>query len=92
VIGLNREKYKYGMPIKKDEFVRSTRRLPQYDECIKEFLDSGHDFWRVNMELLPSKDIRVVLSSLKWRIKHNPEYNDIQVFMRKNNIYLEKAK
>ena len=85
------EKFKYGRPIGKEEMLRP-RRLPQYDECLREFLKSGYDTWEVNTGVLPSKNIRVVLSSLKWRTKHKPEFNGIRVLTIKNHIYLEKGK
>jgi len=68
------------------------RRLPQYDECLREFLESGYAHWKVNLKALPSKNVRVVLSSLKWRVKNKPEFKNIRVFMNKNQIYLEKVK
>jgi len=85
------EKYKYGMPVSKEELPKPKRRLPQYDECLREFLSSGHEIWRVNIDALPSNNIKTILSSLKWRIKHKPEFRNIRVFIRKNKIYLEKV-
>lgn len=82
----------YGIPVKEDELPKPTKRLPQYDDCLKAFVSSGVDLWKVNIDALPSKDIRVVLSSLKWRINHREEFQGILVFMRRNNVYLEKAK
>lgn len=89
---MKENKIVYGTPVKKDELPKPTKRLPQYDDCLKAFLSSEADLWKVNIDALPSRDIRVVLSSLKWRIKHRPEFKDIQVFMRRNSIYLEKTK
>jgi len=83
-------KYKYGSPVNREKIPKPKRRLPQYDECLREFLASGNEIWKVNIGALPSKNIKVVLSSLKWRTTHNPEFMDIQVFSRKNNVYLER--
>jgi hypothetical protein len=85
-----KKEYKYGKPVEKDELPKETRRLPQYDECLREFLASNHEIWKVNLDALPSSDIRLVLSSLKWRTKHKREFKKIKVFMRKNNVYLER--
>jgi len=85
-------KHKYVQPISSEEFLMSTRRLPQYDECLKEFIESEDEICRVNIAALPSKNSRVVLSSLKWRIKTKPAFKNIRIFLRKGNIYLEKVK
>ncbi len=82
--------YKYGKPIKEGDLPKPSRRLPEYDECLKEFLDSGHKVWKVSKEALPSKKTRIILSSLKWRT-NKKEFRNIKVFMRKNNVYLEKT-
>jgi len=60
---------------------------------LREFLSSGDQFWRVNIESLPSNNPKVVLSSLKWRIKNKEEFENknIRVFVRKNHIYLERV-
>ena len=87
-----KKKYKYGEPITKDEFSKSTRRLPQYDECLKEFLSSSEEIWRINFNALPSKDPKVVLSSLKWRIKNKQDFKNIKPFLRKGKIYLTKVR
>lgn len=84
------KKYKYGKPVNKKQIPKPKRRLPQYDECLKEFLASGHEIWKVNINALPTENVKVILSSLKWRTKHNPEFKNIQVFSRKNQVYLEK--
>lgn len=86
------KKIEYGTTVRKDQLPKPTKRLPQYDDCLKAFLKSGSDLWRVNMDALPSKNIRVVLSSLRWRKEHRPEFKDIKVFMRKNQVYLEREK
>ena len=65
---------------------------PQYDECLREFIDSGHDYWEVDMASLPSQKPRVVLSSLKWRIENKAEFKGIQAIMQKNKIYLTRVK
>jgi hypothetical protein len=91
VIELKKKIFKYGEPAGKEE-IKPTRRLPQYDECLREFLNSESDIWKVKIEALPSQNIRVVLSSFKWRIKHKPEFENIRAFMRRNNIYLERVK
>lgn len=82
--------YRYMTPIKKEDLPRS-KRLPEYDYCLREFLDSGQDACMVRIDALPSKDKGVILSSLKWRVKKS-EFKNIHVFMRKGNIYLEKVK
>lgn len=87
----NEKKFKYGMPINPNEMPKPRERLPQYDECLREFLKSGHDYWEVDMTALPSKKSRVVLSSLKWRIKNKDEFKGIEVVMHKNKIYLKRA-
>jgi hypothetical protein len=86
------KKLKYGEPINPEEMPKPRKRLPEYDECLREFLESGQTCWRVNLKALPSKNNRVILSSLKWRIRNKPEFKDIQVVMSKNQIYLEKVK
>ncbi len=80
---------KYGKPITIDKIPRPKRRLRQYDEALKEFLDSDSNYWELNLETLPSHEVRVVLSSLKWRVKNNSEYGCIKVMMRNNKIFLE---
>jgi hypothetical protein len=87
----NRKKFKFGKPVSPNEMPKPRKRLPQYDECLKEFLESGHTHWRVNINALPSQNVRVVLSSLKWRIKNKSEFKNIRVVMSKNEIYLEKV-
>jgi hypothetical protein len=88
----NEKKFKYGMPINPKEMPKPRERLPQYDECLKEFLESGHNHWEVNINALPSQKPRVVLSSLKWRIKNKPEFKGIKIVMHKNKIFLEREK
>jgi len=84
---------KYGKPISSDKMPKSrVKRLPQYDEALKEFLDSGSNYYEVNLDALPSHKVRVVLSSLKWRVKNNSEFKNIKVVMHKGKIFLEKAK
>ena len=61
--------FKYGKPAS-PVAAKPKKRLPQYDEALEEFLKSGYNNWEVNLEALPSKKPRVVLSSLKWRIKN----------------------
>lgn len=87
----NEKKFKYGKPVRPNEMPKTRKILPQYDECLKEFLESGYNHWEVNMEALPSKKPRVILSSLKWRVKNKPELKNIRVIMNKNKIYLEKV-
>lgn len=87
----NENKFRYGGPISPKEMPKPRKRLPQYDECLREFLGSGHAHWKVNIDVLPSKNIRVILSSLKWRT-NKPEFRNIRVVMSKNQIYLEKVK
>jgi hypothetical protein len=83
------KKYKYGSPVKKDNVPQPKRRLPQYDECLREFLASGYEVWKININALPSKEIKTILSSLKWRTKNKKEFQSINVFSRKNDVYLE---
>jgi hypothetical protein len=83
---------KYGKPITPNEMPQSkVKRLPQYDEALREFLDSKSNFYELSLEALPSKNVRVVLSSLKWRVKNNSEFNNIKVVMNKGKIFLEKV-
>ena len=91
---LKKKEIEYGTPIKREELPKPTKRLPQYDDCLRAFIKSGTELWKVNINVLPSKNIRVVLSALKWRINNKPEFKDkgIHAFMRGNNIYLEKVK
>ena len=86
------KKFKYGKPVSRDEMPKPKKRLPEYDECLREFLNSGHDYWKVDISTLPSKNIKVILSSLKWRIKRKPEFRNIRIFSKKNHVYLEKVK
>ena len=85
---------KYGGPPSPKELPKPRKRLPQYDECLREFLASGDDIWAVKMDALPSKSPRVVLSSLKWRIKNKEEFIDkqIQVFMHNSKVFIERTK
>jgi hypothetical protein len=84
------EKYKYGKPITKPP--KGRKRLPQYDECLREFLSSKSNYWEVDASALPTSNIMVVLSSLRWRVKNNSEYKKIRVIMRDKKIILEKVK
>jgi hypothetical protein len=84
--------YKYGKPITSDKVPKGRKRLPQYDECLREFLSSDSNFWEVNVDALPSKDIMVVLSSLNWRANKIAEFKGkLRVIMRDRKIYLEKV-
>ena len=67
------------------------KRLPQYDEALREFLASDGKYCEVNIDSLPSENSRIVLSSLKWRIKNNSEFKDIKAVMSKGKIFLEKV-
>jgi hypothetical protein len=82
--------YKYGKPITK--LPRGRKRLPQYDECLREFLSSKANFWEVNLDALPSHNMMKVLSSLRWRIKHSSEYDSVRVVMREKKLFLEREK
>jgi hypothetical protein len=84
--------YKYGKPISSEKVPRGRKRLPQYDECLREFLSSNADGWEVNLAALPSKNEMIILSSLKWRIKNNADYKNIRVVMNKGKMFLEKVK
>jgi hypothetical protein len=88
------KKFKYGTPLSREALPEGPRRLPQYDECLREFLRSGSEAWKVNLDELPSKDVRVILSSLKWRVNNKEEFKDkkIRVLMRDNQVYLEREK
>jgi hypothetical protein len=86
------KEFKYGAPVSPEVMPKPRKRLPQYDECLKEFLSSGHNHWEVDIDALPSQKPRVVLSSLKWRVRNNEEYKDVRVIMSKNKIYLEREK
>lgn len=88
---MSKKPFKYGKPVGPEEMPKPRKRLPQYDECLREFLASGYRYWEVNIDALPSKKPRVVLSSLKWRIKNKPEFRNVRVFMHKNKIYLERV-
>lgn len=83
--------FKYGRPIDAKKVASRRKRLPQYDECLREFLNSDSEAWIVDITELPSKEPRVVLSSLKWRIKHFDEFKGVKAFMSKGEIYLEKV-
>ena len=85
------KKSKYGHPPASNE-IPKPKRLPQYDECLRDFLSSKDSIWAINMVALPSKNPRTILSSLKWRVKNNPEFKGIRVFMHKDKIYLEREK
>ena len=82
--------YTYGKPIAKDKMPKARKRMPQYDLCLNEFLASQSNCWEVNMEALPSKNERTVLSALKWRINNNPKYNEIKAVMSNGKIFLER--
>lgn len=86
------KKFRYGVPISSSEMPKPRTRLPQYDECLREFLGSGQNYWEVDVSSLPSQEPRVVLSSLKWRVKNDSNFKDIQVVMHKNRIYLTRGK
>jgi len=92
VIMMKKKEFKYGEPISPEEMPKPRRRLPQYDECLREFLRSGYDYWKVNLDSLPSKDPKVVLSSLKWRVKHKKEFKNIRVIMHNGKIFLERIR
>lgn len=85
------ENFKYGKPIAKPP--KGGKRLPQYDECLREYLSSKSNYWEVNLDALPSQKIMIILSSLRWRVKTNPsEYGNVRVIMRDKKIYLGKVK
>lgn len=88
----NERKFKYGAPLSPNKMPEPRKRLPQYDDCLKEFLESGYDYWEVNTNALPSQKPRVVLSSLKWRTKNKPEFKGIKIVMHQNKIFLEREK
>ena len=83
---------KYGKPITSDKMPKiRVKRLPQYDEALREFLASKSNYYEIDIEALPSRNTRVVLSSLKWRVKNNSEFKDIKVVMSKGKIFIEKV-
>lgn len=82
--------FRFGKPVSPKEMPKPRKRLPQYDDCLREFLESERNYWQVDINALPSKKPRVILSSLKWRIKNKEEFKNIRVFMHKNKIYLER--
>ena len=84
--------FKYGKPVAPEEMPKPRKRMPQYDECLKEFLTSNSNYWEINMNTLPSQNEKIVLSSLKWRIKNNSEFRNIRVVMHDKKIFLEKVK
>jgi hypothetical protein len=88
----NNKEFKYGMAVSNVEKPKPRKRLPQYDECLNEFLKSEDDIWQVKADAFPSKKIKVILSSLKWRVNHVERFKGISVFLSKNQIYLEKVK
>jgi hypothetical protein len=84
---------KYGKPISSDKMPKSkVKRLPQYDEALREFLASESDYYEVNLAAFPSQNVRVILSSLKWRVKNNADFKNVRVVMNKGKIFLEKVK
>jgi hypothetical protein len=83
---------KYFKPITSDKMPKPRTRLPQYDMCLEEFLASNSNYGEVNLEALPSKNERIVLSSLKWRINNNPSFKGIRAIMHDKKIFLEKVK
>jgi hypothetical protein len=88
----SKKEFKYGMPVSHVEKPKPRKRLPQYDECLDEFIKSGDDIWQVQADALPSKKVKVILSSLKWRVNHVDKFKGINIFLSKNQIYLEKVK
>jgi len=82
---------KYGCPVDLSKVIRRRKRCPQYDVCLREFLNSSYKGWKVDLNTLPSKKPRTVLSSIKWRIKHIPEFKGIKTFMANGEIYLERV-
>jgi len=84
--------FRYGKPVSPKNMPTSRKRLREYDDCLREFLESAYSNWEVNLSSLPSKKPRVILSSLKWRTKNNDEFKNIKAIMSKNRIYLEKVK
>ena len=89
----SKKESKYGIPLSNVVKPKPKKRLPQYDECLREFLNSGDTFWKVKSEALPSQNVKVIVSSFKWRINNVDEYKGkgIQVFLKKNQVYLEKV-
>jgi len=88
----NKKGFRYGKPISSKEMPKPKKRFPQYDECLNEFLESGQGYWEVDLIALPSQDPKVVLSSLKWRVRNKPEFKGIRIVMHRNKIFLEREK
>jgi hypothetical protein len=82
---------KYGAPVDLSKVIRRRKRRPEYTKCLQEFLESGDKAWKVELGVLPSKKPRVVLSSLKWRIRKFPEFKGVKAFMTNGEIYLERV-
>jgi hypothetical protein len=81
--------FTYGKPITKDKMPKPRKRMPQYDECLNEFLASKNNYWEINIESLPSTNANTILSALKWRIKNNPRYSKIKIVMQNGKIFLQ---
>ena len=79
---------RYGEPTEERPLGRR-EKCPEYDVCLKEFLSSGAEYWKVNLETMPSDNIRTIISSLKWRT-HKLEFVNIKVFMRNFQVYLQR--
>ena len=86
----NNKNVKYGTPVDASEIFKRKKRLPEYDDCLTKFLESEDKAWEVNLDVLPSKKPRIVLSSLKWRTKKS-KFKGIQVIMKKKKIYLKRV-
>lgn len=89
-MALTNNNFTYGKPITKDKMPKSRKRMPQYDACLNEFLASGSNYWEVNMDALPSRDQRTVLSAFKWRIQNNHKFKNIKTVMQNGKIFLER--
>lgn len=90
----SKKESKYGIPLSNVVKPKPKKRLPQYDECLREFLNSGDTFWKVKIEALPSQDVKVIVSSFKWRVNNVDEFmkKGITVFLNKNQVYLQKER
>jgi len=90
----SKKESKYGIPLSDVVKPKPKKRLPQYDECLREFLNSGDTFWKVKIEALPSQDVKVIVSSFKWRVNNVDEFmkKGITVFLNKNQVYLQKER
>ena len=51
----NNKEFKYGMAVSNVEKPKPRKRLPQYDECLNEFLKSEDDIWQVKADAFQAR-------------------------------------